>query len=109
MNRDLRKELTRIKNDIYNEVELSYSELAFLQSNKEAVMEYGDIRLAETAGITEEEWNRGYLLTDDEAICAWCGEICDKSELKEELNLGYLCDGCIRAIESRGEELYLKN
>lgn len=109
MNRDLRKELTRIKNDIYNEVDLSYDELAFLQSNHEAVLEYGDIRLAETAGISEAEWNRGELLTDDEAICTWCGEIYDKSELKEELNLGYLCDSCIRAIESRGEDLVFKN
>jgi len=47
--------------------------------------------------------------TDDEAICSWCGEIYDKSDLKEEHDLGLLCDGCIRAIESRGEELYLKD
>ena len=47
--------------------------------------------------------------TDDEAICSWCGEIYNKSDLKEELDLGLLCDSCIRAIESRGETLYFKN
>ena len=47
--------------------------------------------------------------TDDEAICSWCGEIYDKSDLQEELNLGLLCDSCARAIESRGETLYFKN
>ena len=108
MNAEIKKELEAIKKNLEAEC-ISQDELVFLENNKEAVMEYGDIRLAETAGISEVEWNRGYLLTDDEAICTWCGEIFDKSELKEELNLGYLCDGCIRAIESRGEELYLKN
>lgn len=46
---------------------------------------------------------------DNEAICSWCGEIYDKTDLQEELNLGLLCDTCIRAIESRGETLYFKN
>jgi hypothetical protein len=104
MNAEIKKELEAIKKNIEAEC-VSQSELVFLENNKEAVMEYGDIRLAEASGISEEEWNRGYLLTDDEAICSWCGEIYDKTDLQEELNLGLLCDSCIRAIESRGEEL----
>ena len=108
MNADIKKELEAIKKNLEAEC-ISQGELVFLENNKEAVMEYGDVRLAEASGISEEEWNRGYLLTDDEAICTWCGEIYDKTDLQKELNLGLLCDGCIRAIESRGEELYLKN
>ena len=104
MNAEIKKELEAIKKNLEAEC-ISQDELVFLENNQEAVMEYGDVRLAEASGISEAEWNRGSLLTDDEAICTWCGEIFDKSELKEELNLGYLCDGCIRAIESRGEEL----
>ena len=109
MNAEVKKELEAINSKITNEIDLSYDELVFLENNKEAVMEYGDIKLAEASGISEAEWNRGELLTDDEAICSWCGEIYDKSALKEELNLGYLCDSCVGAIWSRGETLYFKN
>ena len=109
MNTETKKELLRINQLFENEKDVSYSELAFLEDHKQEVLELGDIRLAERAGISEAEWNRGELLTDDEAICAWCGEIYDKTDLQEELDLGLLCDSCIRAIESRGEELYLKN
>ena len=109
MNAEVKKELLRINQLFEDEKDVSYSELAFLQDHKQEVLELEDIRLAERAGISEAEWNRGELLADDEAICTWCGEIFDKSELKEELNLGYLCDHCIGAIWSRGETLYLKN
>ena len=61
MNRELRKELTRLKNAIYNEEPMSYGEIAFLQSHQQEVLEYGDIRLAEWSGITEEEWNNQEL------------------------------------------------
>jgi len=40
--------------------------------------------------------------------CQWCGEMFSESELREEKDLGYLCEHCILAISSRGEELYLK-
>ena len=108
MNAEIKKELEAIKKNIEAEC-ISQDELVFLENNKEAVMEYGDVRLAEASGISEAEWNRGSLLTDDEAICSWCGEIYDKTDLQKELDLGLLCDGCIRAIESRGEELIFKN
>ena len=45
-----------------------------------------------------EEWHK----------CEWCGENFPESELQEEIDLGYLCEHCILAISSRGEELYLK-
>ena len=34
--------------------------------------------------------------------CAWCGEECEKSELVKETHMGYLCEYCVRALESRG-------
>ena len=40
--------------------------------------------------------------------CEWCGEIFPESDLREEKDLGYLCEHCILAISSRGEDLYLK-
>ena len=40
--------------------------------------------------------------------CEWCGEMFGESELREEKDLGYLCEHCVLAITSRGEELYLK-
>ena len=42
---------------------------------------------------------------DDVKKCAWCDEEYEVCEMKKELYLGYLCDRCIRAIESRGEKL----
>lgn len=39
--------------------------------------------------------------------CSCCGEDYEESELKET-NLGFLCDKCIRAIVSRGEEVWVK-
>lgn len=43
--------------------------------------------------------------TDDEAIeCEWCGERFAVDEL-HNTDLGMLCDHCIRAIRSRGEEV----
>ena len=61
MKRELRKELTRLKNVIYNEEPISYGEIHFLECHQQEVLEYGDIRLAEWSGITEEEWNNQEL------------------------------------------------
>ena len=41
-------------------------------------------------------------------LCKWCSELFYESELREEVNLGYLCDRCVAAIKSRGETLTLK-
>ena len=61
MNKDVKKELLRIKKDIENEVNISYSELAYLQNHQKEIMELQDIRLAEWSGITEKEWNNSKL------------------------------------------------
>ena len=41
--------------------------------------------------------------------CQWCKGSFPKCELREEVDLGYLCYQCIKAIQSRGETLFLKN
>ena len=41
-------------------------------------------------------------------LCKWCSELFYESELREEVDLGYLCDRCVAAIKSRGETLTLK-
>lgn len=41
--------------------------------------------------------------------CQWCKESFPESELHDEADLGYLCYRCIKAIQSRGETLFLKN
>lgn len=37
--------------------------------------------------------------------CAWCKDTCDKDDCKKEVDLGYICPQCIRALESQGVEL----
>ena len=44
------------------------------------------------------------MITEDLITCAWCKDNYDKSDLVKT-DLGYLCDNCIRAIESRGESI----
>lgn len=44
------------------------------------------------------------MLEEDLMLCAWCGDEYDKSDLVKT-DLGYLCDNCVRAIESRGESI----
>ena len=105
MNAETKNELLRINQLFEDEKDVSYSELAFLEEHKQEVLDLGDIRLAERAGISEAEFNRGELLQDGEAICAFCGEIFDIDEMKKEVNMGYLCDSCASAIWSRGETL----
>lgn len=62
-------------------------------------------------GETEAETFEDYLenITDKNGSCEWCGEEFDKSELQEEVDLGFLCRQCISAITSRGEEIALKS
>ena len=71
-------------------------------------------------GETEAETIGDYIenITDHNGTCEWIDEIWHKcewcrewnleSEMKEEVDLGWLCEHCILAISSRGEELYLK-
>ena len=60
---EFQKELIRI-GELIDEGHCSYGELAYLQSNKQAVLDIGDPHLCEQAGITEEEYNRGELNPD---------------------------------------------
>ena len=41
-------------------------------------------------------------------LCTWCNDLFPESELREEVDLGHLCDRCIMAIHSHGEPLTLK-
>ena len=52
--------LKEIKKSIERE-EVSWGEIAFLQNHKQEVLEFGDMGLAEWAGITEEEWNEAKI------------------------------------------------
>lgn len=40
-----------------------------------------------------------------EMECQWCNKLKPNTEGKVEVDLGFLCDTCIKAIESRGETL----
>jgi ribosomal protein L37E len=42
---------------------------------------------------------------EDAVECKWCNELFDKSEVRYEVDMGYLCDRCAEAIKSRGETL----
>lgn len=42
---------------------------------------------------------------EDEVECAWCSRVFPKCECHKEVDMGWLCDGCERAINSRGETL----
>lgn len=39
--------------------------------------------------------------------CEWCKEPFPESDLKKDMHLGWLCDYCVDALESRGEKLTL--
>jgi len=44
----------------------------------------------------------------DKEICGWCEEIYDSSDM-HETDSGKLCDRCIDAIKSRGEDIWVKH
>ena len=46
---------------------------------------------------------------EDTVECKWCHELFDKSEVRYEVDLGYLCDQCSAAIKSRGETLTFRD
>ena len=71
-------------------------------------------------GETEAETFNDYLIniTDKNGTCEWINEIQHKcewcgdwdfeSEMKEEAEVGWLCQHCILYLKSHGETLYLK-
>jgi hypothetical protein len=42
---------------------------------------------------------------EDPVICSWCKDLFEKLDCKKEKDMGWLCDQCQRALESRGVEL----
>ena len=68
MNKEIKKELTRLAEMVGQEQELSYSELAFLSEHKKEIIEFGDIWLAEWAGVTEREFNEKKLCEKGRAL-----------------------------------------
>lgn len=57
-----------------------------------------------TIGETLHYWDSED--SDDAFFCDWCGDEYESSEL-HDTSVGKLCDKCIRAIESRGEDITL--
>lgn len=57
----------------------------------------GDVLLSEDDNPSSEVDNE----ESDTAKCAWCGEEFEKSALRKEKDLGYLCNTCARGIASR--------
>ena len=47
--------------------------------------------------------------TDKRHRCQWCNDLFPESKLHLEADLGFLCDRCIMALRSRGENLTLMN
>lgn len=56
-------------------------------------------------GMTIEQLVEEMEENEDTVECKWCHELFDKSEVRYEVDLGYLCDQCTAAIKSRGETL----
>ena len=61
---------------------------------------------AENRKIEIEHDNGNYI--ENWHLCTWCEDLFPESDLREETDLGHLCDRCIAAILSRGESLTLK-
>ena len=53
---DVFDRLEELSKSIENEEGISYDDIVFLQSHKKEIKELGDVRLAQWAGIPEEEW-----------------------------------------------------
>lgn len=46
-----------------------------------------------------------YIDDEEHDFCEWCKELMPIVEMRKEVQLGYLCGNCQRAIASRGEKL----
>ena len=92
MEKELQEELIRIGKAI-EEGNCSYAELAFLQDHKQEVLEIGDIRLCEQAGITEEEYNNGKLnpnMEKAQALTKFLGISIEELEIPEDTELPFV-------------------
>ena len=50
-----------------------------------------------------EEYNEGDF--ENPVICSWCKDMFEQADCRKEKDMGWLCDQCQRALESRGVEL----
>ena len=85
----------------YEEIEAEYEQLKREgETEAETIGDYIENITAPngTCEWIDEIWHK----------CEWCGEIYPESDLREEVYLGYLCQGCCDAISSRGPDIYLK-
>ncbi len=53
--------------------------------------------------------NAVYIDGEKYEFCEWCKELMPIDEMREEIQLGYLCNTCQKAIASRGESLTYKD
>ena len=55
--------------------------------------------------VLEARYSDNTIELDEQVECQWCHGMFERCDLRKETNMGYICDACARAIESRGEEL----
>ena len=105
---DLRKDVKMEKCEICGN-EFSESDLYDIDGEKTVCWD-----CAEAEAVKAHEEDRDISICDyknscnDYALCTWCKRLFPTSELREEIDMGYLCDWCIEGIWSHGETLYLK-
>lgn len=57
-------------------------------------------------GMTIEQLVEEMEENEDIVECKWCEELYDKIDCRYEVDMGWLCEQCIDAIKSRGEQLH---
>ena len=62
-----------------------------------------DCYMQVTGDVMKEEYDDSGF--EDPVICSWCKDMFEKLDCKKEKDMGWLCDQCQRALESRGVEL----
>lgn len=56
-------------------------------------------------GLEIKDLEEGFDDEEETVECAWCNRAVPKCECHKEVDMGWLCDSCERAINSRGETL----
>ena len=56
-------------------------------------------------GLELKDLEEGFDEEEETVECAWCNRKLPKCECHKEVDMGWLCDSCERAINSRGETL----
>lgn len=56
-------------------------------------------------GLELKDLEEGFDDEEETVECAWCNRKLPKCECHKEVDMGWLCDSCERAINSRGETL----